>query len=195
MSRFSPPRRKQLILSTSSSRQTTVQTTLSNRSFILSKPPKANGSRAVTGVVTSLITSHGSILFISRGTTTLRIIGGQLRSIKLNRFILRLRSRGTAQGRISQTLKRTLSLQPRTQNRVDRDRHGHLRAIHRRLAQRTARVGHPHRPLKTALRSRVNHITLLSRLASAPHYTGSLKSLSPRMFKSLVTTTTRLRES
>ncbi len=92
------------MMSTSSDRRSTMLLSGGNTDFILRKPPKANGSRAVAGVVTRTVTSNGGILFMSRGVTTLRIICGHLSDMNLTSFYFALRDRGTGGGRVLESL-------------------------------------------------------------------------------------------
>lgn len=71
-------------------RGTTMRTTLARRMDVVRKPPKANGARAVLGVVTGLLVGNGAMLIISGGGSTMRGMTRGLGKRKLNFLITRL---------------------------------------------------------------------------------------------------------
>ncbi len=174
------------MISSSSDRRRTVLLSGLNIDFMVRNPPNANGDRAVAGVVTRTLTSKGGILFISRGTTTLRIILGHLTSIKLSSFYLSLRSCGTGGGRVVSDVNDGLSLRRRCVSDSLVDRLATLFRSEAFLGTCTSRLRGRVRPLKLDICRMFNGLLGLSSTPSIRFAVSKLRGVAGRRCTSVV---------
>lgn len=181
LSRTLAPTSVTLPIDTSSSRLRTICRTMGRGDFVLRKPPKANGSRAVAGVVTGTLCRNGQMLFITRGVTTLSMIRGELVGVNLTPFYLRLRSGGTQGASMLDRLGRSARVfhcgRPRRFGRRSRELFG----VHRRVGKcmRTLRQVCPY---NVSICRTVAHCDSVSRARRVVVPTSLLTSLAGRRF-------------
>lgn len=164
-------------------------------SFVMDGPPGSGKSQTITNIITELLHSGRTVLFVSEKAAALDVVHDRLRKANLVDFALKLHSHDANRRAVAAELGRALAFRPAASGSFSATDRADLQRRRMELSSYAQAMNEIRQPLGRSLHQVLGAIVRLSALPQAPVPAGFGASLSPVEFTRLLETAAALGRS